>query len=130
MPTCKFGKIKFAEQRIDVRYVPLKDRIYADMDNERLLNNLVLLSKDGNVKKFDASVAGVNEGDYVYLYMDIDEDADTNDADRYVVSEGIVVKNPISYDVCKFCCVLNEEILRRGEYVKIFEMKIYKHDRR
>ncbi len=90
-----------------MRFVPLGERIYADLDNERLSRHIVGLTQTNTVRRFDGTLRNIKAGDYLYLYMDCDE--------GYCVSEGIVVANPYP-TAHRYCCVLDEDILFWADY--------------
>ena len=108
-----FQKIKEVEGA-KLKFVGLATRVFADMDNERIIKNIIGLTQDDVVKRFDATEVRVKEGDYIYLYMD------TEDGD-YCLSEGIVIRNPIKSKPYKFCCVLDDEIIYLSNYMKKFK---------
>lgn len=78
----------------------MKNRIFADFDNERVQDlDIVGLSQTDYVKTFAGKSIRINEGDYIYLFMPVDEIAPD-----YILAEGLVIKNPYTFKPYKWCC--------------------------
>lgn len=91
-------------------YRELSSRIYADFDNERPYElNVVGLSQTDYVIDFTGKKIKIYDGDYIYLYMDVD-------SNEYVVSEGVVFPNPYTDLPYKWCCRLSWEIEYMEQY--------------
>ncbi|WP_235212745.1 hypothetical protein [Burkholderia paludis] len=100
----------------NVKYVKINSRIYADFDNERPFDeNIVGLSKTDDARDFDGNVVVLREGDYIYLFMPIDEALP-----EYVFSEGTVIKNPYETKPYKWCCQLRVAVENMDDYGKRF----------
>ncbi|MGJ0637307.1 hypothetical protein [Xenorhabdus bovienii] len=93
-------------------YKGLHDRIYADFDNERVIDlDIVGLTQLDEVKDFSGNVVLLKKGDYIYLYMPVDESLP-----EYVFSEGYVIPNPYEFKPYKWCCKLMTGIEFIEEY--------------
>ncbi|MBH5329461.1 hypothetical protein H9Q10_07250 [Eikenella sp. S3360] len=90
-----------------MKFIPLVERVYADLDNERLSRHIVGLTQTDSVCCFDGDMRTIKAGDYLYLYMDCGDD--------YCVSEGVVIANPYP-TAHRYCCVLDEDILFWQDY--------------
>ena len=94
--------------------IPVEQRIYADIDNERPYDlDIVGLTQNDEVLNYFREVILIQEGDYVYLYMDY-ADGD------HVFCEGIVIKNPYPTMPYKWCCTILGQIEYMSEYNKRF----------
>ena len=97
-----------------MEYISLVHRLFADLDNERIFEDVVGLTKfnSDEMKKFDGEVYKVCEGEYVYLYMDAGiEDGKMG----YAVAEGIVMAN-LGPTTHKWVCKLAGPIEWLDEY--------------
>ncbi|EHT2455797.1 hypothetical protein KXE84_003992 [Escherichia fergusonii] len=84
----------------------LEDRIFADFDNERIQDiDIVGLTQTDYVKTFSGESVRINEGDYIYMFMPIDENLQ-----QYVFAEGFVIRNPYEHKVYKWCCKIIGEL--------------------
>lgn len=94
--------------------VKINSRIYADFDNERPFSEKIVgLSKTDEVSDFDGRVVRLSQGDYIYLFMPIDDVLP-----EYVFSEGVVIKNPYDEKPYKWCCQLHVAIEHMEAYEK------------
>ncbi len=91
------------------KYVDVKKRIYADIDNERIDEDVVGLTKTDFVKNFLGEEIFIYEGEYIYMYMNIDDFPPD-----YVFAEGVVIKNPYNFKPYKWCC----KIMGKIEYIE------------
>lgn len=99
-------------------YKGLNDRIYADFDNERTIDlDVVGLTQSDEVRNFIGDTVFLKEGDYIYLYMSIDETLP-----EYVFSEGYVIPNPYKFKPYKWCCKLTSKL----EYIEDYEYRFSK----
>ncbi|MBA8500350.1 hypothetical protein HVW15_04875 [Escherichia fergusonii] len=84
----------------------LEDRIFEDFDNERIQDiDIVGLTQTDYVKTFSGESVCINEGDYIYMFMPIDENLQ-----QYVFAEGFVIRNPYEHKVYKWCCKIIGEL--------------------
>ncbi len=93
------------------KYFGLNKRIYADIDNERVEENIVGLSKSDFVKNFIGEDVQIYEGEYVYMYMNTEDFPP-----EYVFAEGIVIKNPYRFKPYKWCCKIVDKIEYMDDY--------------
>jgi hypothetical protein len=101
-----------------MEYVDLSQRVYADLDNERVEPDVVGLTKTDFVKSVGGDLVKICEGEYLHLFMDIIDDDGSN---SYVVSEGIVISNPYAFKPYKWCCRLTENIEYIDDYLRRFK---------
>ena len=99
--------------------VPLVDRFYADLDNERVDPDMVGLTQTDFLKRFTGEPGKIIEGQHIFLFMDI---VDDDGGISYVVSEGDVIKNPYNFKPYKWCCKLTTGIQYIEEYEKQFSL--------
>ncbi len=93
----------------------LAERIYADLDNERVEPDVVGLTQADFVRRFDGAELRLEAGMHVSLYMDIiDDDGEQS----YVLSSGDVIANPYPLKPYKWCCKLTAPIEYIDEYLK------------
>ena len=103
-------------QKVDIG---LNSRIFADFDNERVLDlDIVGLTQTDEIKNYMGETIFLKEGDYVYLYMPVDEILP-----KYIFSEGFVIHNPYEFKPYKWCCKLTREL----EYIEDYESR-YSND--
>jgi len=96
------------------KYMKIHNRIYVDFDNERPFDEEVVgISKTDVAKTFDGESVILHEGDYVYLFMPIDEILP-----EYVFSEGFVIRNPYKTKPYKWCCQMSVSLESMEEYEK------------
>ena len=76
-----------------LEYYGLENRIFADFDNERVQDiDIVGLTQTDHVNTFSGELVCINEGDYIYMFMPIDEVLP-----EYIFAEGFVIKNPYRF---------------------------------
>lgn len=98
----------------------LNSRIFADFDNERGVDSdIVGLAQTDEIKNYMGETIFLKEGDYVYLYLPVDEILP-----EYVFSEGFVIPNPYEFKPYKWCCKLTREL----EYIEDYESSRYSND--
>lgn len=99
-------------------YKELNYRIFADFDNERVVDlDIVGLTQTNEVKNFIGDTVFLKEGDYIYLYMPTDETLP-----EYVFSEGYVIRNPYKFTPYKWCCKLTSKL----EYIEDYKYRFSK----
>lgn len=99
-----------------MEFIPLHKRFYADLDNERVDENIVGLSKDDFVKNFHGELIDISEFQYLNLFMDIIDDGKKS----YAVSGGHLIANPYPLKPYKWCCKLDQEIEYIEDYIGRF----------
>ncbi|EDZ1845493.1 hypothetical protein GN572_004834 [Salmonella enterica] len=101
-----------------LKYKGLEGRVFADFDNERIQDiDIVGLTQTDCVKAFSGESIRINEGDYLYMFMPIDEVLP-----EYILAEGFVIKNPYEFKPYKWCCKIIGEL----EYIKEYELRFNK----
>jgi hypothetical protein len=85
--------------------VLLKDRLFADLDNEQFVENIVGITKHDSdeMMTFDGIIHKVVEGDYIYIFMEAGFEGGKM---SYVVAEGLVMKNNLNITTHKWICKL------------------------
>ncbi|CAM7832501.1 TPA: hypothetical protein N8123_004345 [Escherichia coli] len=99
-----------------LEYYGLENRIFADFDNERVQDiDIVGLTQTDHVNTFSGELVCINEGDYIYMFMPIDEVLP-----EYIFAEGFVIKNPYRFKPYKWCCKIIGELEFNKEYGRRF----------
>lgn len=95
-----------------LEYNGLENRIFADFDNERIQDvDVVGLTQTDYVKNFSGETVRIHEGDYIYMFMPIDEVLS-----EYVFAEGFVIKNPYDFKPYRWCCKIVGGLEYNEEY--------------
>ncbi|WP_174866829.1 hypothetical protein [Pectobacterium polaris] len=99
------------------KYKGLKDRVFADFGNEIVDDFYIVgLSKSDYINSFSGESVKIKEGDYIYMFMPIDEVLP-----EYLFAEGVVIKNPYEFKPYKWCCKIIGEFEYIDEYDRRFK---------
>lgn len=72
------------------------------------------LAQSDEVKNFAGETIFLSDGDYIFLYMPIDQELP-----EYVFSEGYIIHNPYKFKSYKWCCKLTSKF----EFIEDYESK-------